>query len=47
MPYKLKEDLPLNEANRESFFAVENPKGYIDWPFAEKKDGKIENGVLN
>jgi len=47
LPYKLKEDLPLNEANRESFYSVEDPKGYIDWPFAEKKDSKTENGLLN
>jgi len=36
LPYRLKENIPLNEADRESFYAPEDPKGYIDWPFAER-----------
>jgi len=37
LPYRLRKNLPLNEADPRSFYAVEDPKGYIDWPFAETK----------
>lgn len=33
LPYRLANNIPLVEANRESFYDPKNPKGYIDWPF--------------
>jgi len=37
LPHKLKENLPLNEADPKTFYSPEDPKGYIDWPFAAKE----------
>ncbi|WP_343671208.1 alkene reductase [Chitinophaga sp.] len=38
LPYRLKYDLPLNEANRATFFGG-GAAGYIDYPFADRCNG--------
>ncbi|KAA1472761.1 FMN-linked oxidoreductase [Dentipellis sp. KUC8613] len=34
LPRRIKEDLKFNKYDRDTFYSVEEPKGYIDYPFA-------------
>ena len=42
LPRRLRKNLPLTVADRSTYYAYEDPHGYIDFPFAE--DG---NELLN
>ncbi|KAI0636632.1 FMN-linked oxidoreductase [Trametes polyzona] len=33
LPLRLREDLPLNKYDRDTFYVPEEPRGYIDYPF--------------
>ncbi|KAK9381947.1 uncharacterized protein V2V93DRAFT_368312 [Kockiozyma suomiensis] len=40
LPAKIKEGIPLTPYNRDSFYIVKSPIGYIDYPYAEALKGK-------
>ncbi|PCH37117.1 NADH:flavin oxidoreductase/NADH oxidase [Wolfiporia cocos MD-104 SS10] len=35
LPLRLAKDLPLTVTNRDQYYAVGDPKGYVDWPFSD------------
>lgn len=46
LPRRLRENLPLNAYDASTFYGVLNPKGYIDYPFADEIE-KVSTGALN
>ena len=36
LPFRLKENIPLNEVDFTTLFTPSTPKGYIDYPFSEQ-----------
>ena len=44
LPLRLLKNLPLVDADRSTYYAYEEPRGYIDFPFA--LDLSADSGVL-
>ena len=35
LPARVKKGIPLTPYDRKTFYSIQNPKGYIDYPFAD------------
>ncbi|KAI8996263.1 NADH:flavin oxidoreductase/NADH oxidase [Trametes punicea] len=43
LPLRLRKNLPLNDYNRATFYIRGDPRGYIDYPFAEENRAELES----
>lgn len=41
--YRLRNDIPLQQYDRDTFYVPKSPKGYIDWPFSEQFEKERAN----